>query len=89
MQTNAATFKVTTEIYMDFAINNEPIGRLVFGLFEEDAPKTVKNFREICLNGINGRTYAGSLIHRVIDKFIIQGKSEKLLQFTSIFFVKI
>lgn len=59
---------------MDFAINDEPIGRLVFGLFEEDAPKTVNNFREICVNGINGRTYVGSSIHRVINKFIVQGK---------------
>lgn len=60
---------------MDLAINHEPIGRLVFGLFGEDAPKTVKNFREICVNGINGQSYAGSSIHRVIDKFIVQGKS--------------
>ncbi|XP_037027266.1 peptidyl-prolyl cis-trans isomerase, rhodopsin-specific isozyme [Bradysia coprophila] len=71
--TNATLFKVTSEIYMDFAINHEPIGRLVFGLFEEEAPKTVKNFREICVNGIDGQTYAGSSIHRVIDKFIVQG----------------
>lgn len=60
---------------MDFSINKEPIGRLVFGLFEEDAPKTVKNFREICVNGINGQSYAGSTIHRVIDRFIVQGKN--------------
>lgn len=66
-------FKVTSEIYMDFAIDNEQIGRVVFGLFEDDAPKTIKNFREICVNGINGQTYAGSSIHRVIDKFIVQG----------------
>lgn len=59
---------------MDFAINDEPIGRLVFGLFEEDAPKTVNNFREICVNGINGQSYVGSSIHRVINKFIVQGK---------------
>lgn len=59
---------------MDFSINREPIGRLTFGLFGDDAPKTVKNFREICVNGINGQSYAGSSMHRVIDKFIVQGK---------------
>lgn len=55
------------------SINDEPIGQLTFGLFGEDAPKTVENFRRICLEGINGRTYAGSKFHRVIDRFIIQG----------------
>lgn len=58
---------------MDFSINKVPIGRVVFGLFEEDAPKTVKNFREICVNGINGKSYVGTSIHRVINRFIVQG----------------
>lgn len=68
---------------MDFSINKEPIGRLVFGMFEEVAPKTVNNFRQICVNGIHGQSYAGSNIHRVIDKFIIQGErvSKKSLCF--------
>lgn len=74
IQASAATFKVTSEIFMDISINKEPIGRLVFGMFGEEAPKTVENFREICVNGINGQSYAGSNIHRVIDKFIVQGE---------------
>lgn len=63
---------------MDFSIDKIPIGRVVFGLFEEDAPKTVNNFREICVNGINGQSYAGSNIHRVVNKFIVQGQKIKI-----------
>ena len=58
---------------MDFAQNDKAIGRIIIGLYGEIAPKTVANFRKICIDGINGKSYAGSPIHRVIDKFIIQG----------------
>lgn len=74
---------------MDFSINKEPIGRLVFGMFEELAPKTVNNFREICVNGINGQSYAGSNIHRVIDKFIVQGERVSKKSLCFIVFIRV
>lgn len=58
---------------MDFEHDGQPIGRIIIGLFGEKAPKTVENFRKICIDGINGKSYAGSPIHRIIDKFMIQG----------------
>lgn len=58
---------------MDISIDDKPIGYITIGLFGDDAPKTVANFRQICINGIDGRTYAGTHFHRVIDRFIIQG----------------
>lgn len=58
---------------MDVSIDDEPIGQLTIGLFGEDSPKTVENFRQICMHGINGKTYAGTKFHRSIDKLIIQG----------------
>lgn len=73
MQVNAAHFKVTSQINLDITIDNEPIGTITVGLFGDDSPKTVENFRTICLNGINGRSYNGTRFHRVIDRFIIQG----------------
>lgn len=57
------------------SIDGEPIGQLSIGLFGGDAPKTVENFRKICFKGINGMKYAGSKFHRVIDRFIIQGRT--------------
>lgn len=58
---------------MDITYDNEPLDRIEIGLFGEDAPKTVENFRQICINGIDGLSYAGTRFHRVIDKFMIQG----------------
>lgn len=69
----SAHFKVTSQINLDITIDKEFIGTITIGLFGDDSPKTVANFREICINGINGKTYVGTKFHRVIDKFIIQG----------------
>lgn len=74
-QTQATHFKVTSQVDLDISIDGEPIGYITIGLFGHDAPKTVANFREICINGIDGRTYAGTRFHRVIDRFIIQGSA--------------
>lgn len=69
----AATFTVTDKVYFDVMIDDHPAGRIVLGLFGDVAPKTVKNFLTIATTGVNGRTYAGTLFHRVIKKFMIQG----------------
>lgn len=71
VKTNA--FKVTKAIFIDVNYDDEKLGRIEIGLFGEDAPKTVENFRQICINGIDGLSYAGTRFHRVIDKFMIQG----------------
>ena len=36
-------------------------------------PLTCKNFREIAIKGINGKTYDNSIFHRVIKNFMLQG----------------
>lgn len=59
---------------MDVSHGGEPLGQIVYGLFGEVAPKTVENFRSLCIDGIDGVSYKGSIFHRVIDKFMIQGK---------------
>ncbi len=38
---------VHSKVYMDIAIGGEPVGRLVFALYNE-APKTSENFRALC-----------------------------------------
>jgi peptidylprolyl isomerase len=70
---NCAQFKVTSQVYLDVSHATKPLGRIIVGLFGDDAPKTVKNFREICLHGIDGLSYNGTRFHRVIDRFMIQG----------------
>jgi cyclophilin family peptidyl-prolyl cis-trans isomerase len=44
-------------------------GPIVFELFDEDAPKTVANFRKLAGDGF----YDGLTFHRVIKDFMIQG----------------
>lgn len=64
---------MTSQIYFDVSHGGEPLGRITFGLFGDDAPRTVANFRQICLNGIDGFSYNGTRIHRVAPRFLIQG----------------
>ncbi len=44
-------------------------GDIVLELFDEDAPKTVSNFKKLASDGF----YDGLIFHRVIDDFMIQG----------------
>ena len=44
-------------------------GEITFELFDEDAPKTVGNFKQLASQGF----YDGLIFHRVIADFMIQG----------------
>jgi peptidyl-prolyl cis-trans isomerase B (cyclophilin B) len=44
-------------------------GPIVFELHDEDAPKTVENFRKLAADGF----YDGLVFHRIIPDFMIQG----------------
>ncbi|MBS7328676.1 MAG: peptidyl-prolyl cis-trans isomerase [Oxalobacter sp.] len=50
-------------------ILNTNFGRIKVELNEKKAPKTVKNFLEY----VNAGFYNGTIFHRVIDNFMIQG----------------
>ncbi|KNB50631.1 peptidylprolyl isomerase [Streptomyces caatingaensis] len=59
-------------VFFDITVNDEPIGRIVFKLFDDVVPKTARNFRELA-TGEHGFGYAGSTFHRVIPAFMLQG----------------
>ena len=50
----------------------EKTGRINFNLYEDDVPKTAKNFRELCKLP-QGQGYKGSGFHRIIPQFMLQG----------------
>lgn len=71
---------VTERVFLEIAMDGESVGRIVFGLFGEIAPKAVENFSSLCKCDrgkapITGKDmcYRGSIVHRVIPNFVVQG----------------
>lgn len=71
--------------YLDVTLGSRALERIVVELFVDVAPKTCENFRTICLGDkaeggarkVPGSdktmTYKGSIFHRVIREFMLQG----------------
>jgi peptidyl-prolyl cis-trans isomerase B (cyclophilin B) len=54
---------------MSTANMNTSLGTIALEFFDDDAPKTVENFRKLATEGF----YDGIIFHRVIPDFMIQG----------------
>lgn len=64
-------------IFLDITISGEKVGRIVCELFANKAPKTVSNFRSLCLGDHSigpdtALTYKRNYFHRVIKNFMVQ-----------------
>eukprot|EP01101_Sappina_pedata_P009326 TRINITY_DN5406_c0_g1_i1.p1 TRINITY_DN5406_c0_g1~~TRINITY_DN5406_c0_g1_i1.p1 ORF type:complete len:189 (-),score=37.83 TRINITY_DN5406_c0_g1_i1:20-586(-) len=65
--------------FFDISANSEPLGRIVFELYTDIAPRTCENFRSLCTGekGIGKCQvplhYKGVKIHRCIENFAFQG----------------
>jgi len=72
-------------VYFDIApFGNHKGGRIVFELYKDVVAATAENFRQLCTGehgmGRNGKplAYKGSIFHRVIPGFMVQGKAATL-----------
>jgi len=71
--------KITNICVFKINIDGQYAGDVHFGLYGEETPKTVENFRALC-TGENGKSssgyklwYKGSPLHKIVPKFVIQG----------------
>jgi len=63
---------VTQKVFFDVAVDGINKGRIVMGVFGDTVPKTATNFATLAA-GTNGYGYEGTVFHRVIKDFMIQG----------------
>lgn len=79
MATNEETKKARSRVFFDVTIGGKPAGRITFELYDDVVPKTAENFRALCTGekgeGKMGKPlhFKGSIFHRVIKQFMIQG----------------
>merc|ERR1711926_2698 len=61
-----------TKVYFRVSADGEDLGQINMELFDEVVPRTARNFKEIA-TGEAGFSYKGSIFHRVIPNFMLQG----------------
>lgn len=62
------------KVFMNIKIGDKPAERVEFELFKDKVPKTAENFRCLCTGEKGDKLwYKGSIFHRVIKNFMIQG----------------
>jgi cyclophilin family peptidyl-prolyl cis-trans isomerase len=68
--------KVTDRVFLDVQIDNKVPERIVIGLYGDECPKTVLNFKSLCegFKAANNRllTYKNCPVHRIIPGFMMQ-----------------
>jgi peptidylprolyl isomerase len=63
------------KVFFDIKIGDGEVQRIEFELFIDKVPKTVINFKNLCTGSTEDpkQTYKGTIFHRVIKNFMMQG----------------
>jgi len=72
--------EITEKVYLDIGIDEEPVGRIVIGLFGHLLPRAALNFKTLC-KGDSGRKtaeglplhYKGTAFTKVVEDYMVQG----------------
>ena len=67
---------INSQPYFDIKIGDENVGRITFQLFDEEVPKTCRNFRYLSSYGLFNKknpSYENTKFHRIIKDFMLQG----------------
>ncbi|KAL7413033.1 peptidyl-prolyl cis-trans isomerase [Mrakia frigida] len=80
LATLAESSATNPRVFFDITIGGKPAGKVVFELYASVVPKTAENFRQLCTgeagkttDGKQDLTYKGSIFHRCIKGFMLQG----------------
>ncbi|KAG0171655.1 hypothetical protein DFQ29_008722 [Apophysomyces sp. BC1021] len=72
--------KLNPRVFFDIDVDGQRVGRVIMELFADEVPQTAENFRCLCtgekgLGKVSNMPlhYRGSIFHRVIKGFMIQG----------------
>lgn len=75
---NYKVITVRPKAYFELSLESEPLGRIVFELAEDIVPKTVENFRKLCLGlaaneSLQHNGYKGTKLYLVRKNETIMG----------------
>jgi len=62
-------------VNFEVSVNNQVAGVIQIGCFGREVPKTVENFVGLANNKEHRQGYTGSLFHRIVPNFVLQGQS--------------
>ncbi|EDO18870.1 hypothetical protein Kpol_1023p39 [Vanderwaltozyma polyspora DSM 70294] len=65
--------EVTRSVYFDIEHGGKELGRIIIGLYDSVAPRTVENFYQLTMSPDPEMGYLDSIFHRIIPNFMIQG----------------